>query len=75
MDFAVTPKYFAEPANNLPVAPTAIGKTLKPLSVGRKAVPVTAKEIATRWKGKGRPSNANGRLAPAVANLCREKKG
>jgi len=74
MDFAVTPKPFTEPANNLPVALMAIGKTLEPLLVGWKAVPVTATEIAGRWKGKGKTPNANGRLAPAVANLCREKK-
>ncbi len=69
MDFAVTAKLFAEPANKLPVAPTVIGKTLKLLSVdltgipravnpfgkSRKAVPVTAKEIAASWKGKGEP--------------------
>jgi len=69
MDFAGTPKPFAEPAKPIAGRSNGIGKTLKSLSVGRKAVLVTAKEIAVRWKGKGGGPNANGRLAPAVARI------
>jgi hypothetical protein len=71
MDFTEMEMRFGKPAIPVAIAPMEIGTggmriSVTGISFGEapKAVAVTAMGI----------SNANGRLAPAVANLCRAKK-